>query len=711
MRFELGPLKFETGSKVAQVMEKSALPNLDPFFFIPSSLQNLGVTERPAQMHAIVHACIQAITQAALDIPVVMDKKDKASKPGVDKLNPIDHPIFDLFSRPNSYMSGTNFWEAIFQCLLLPTARTPGGQAFLIGSGMEDFSRGEMPAEIYVFDDSLISPILDSLNRLAGWKLGFGNSVQELSPDQVVRINFYNKYDWKLGMSPMCAAMAELTSDQKAKEWNIRFLENFAMVPGMISIDGSAGPPDQKQWKELQNAWAQNQAGSANAGKTAFMPWMLKYQELARSHVDFSFMEQLKWNQETILKAFRLNKWAIGDSDKLNYATAREAKRQMYDNVVLPLLRLILTEINQSWVNKLKPGNLNLRLNLSKVPALKEDTTQRLQNTEMLISMGIPAARALEYFEIDVETDDLKHLQDSTTAPEAVQAIQPATPPKLPDTESGEEAKAAKPVMVIVKALEGSARVEKSAEYVKTLFEPGEKELVPITKRFFISQRNAMLDKVDELFSGDTVGEIHPSEILPNPGAENKRIARMFMNPMLAQVKRTIVGLRSEIPEKAIDLNSTQEEIRKFVADRLMGLSEINDTTFKGVEDRLADVIAEGMADHAIPEDLKNRIKAAIREVYATRDSAARTIARTETAVITSGVRYEVFNAHGIKKQEWLSAHDDSVRPDHQKEDGHVIDVGGEFPVTGLRYPCDPNGEPEEVINCRCVAIPSGVNG
>jgi uncharacterized protein with gpF-like domain len=54
---------------------------------------------------------------------------------------------------------------------------------------------------------------------------------------------------------------------------------------------------------------------------------------------------------------------------------------------------------------------------------------------------------------------------------------------------------------------------------------------------------------------------------------------------------------------------------------------------------------------------------------------------------------------------EWLTARDDRVRDSHQELDGEVAAVGDRF-SNGLLYPLDPAGPPEEIVNCRCVALP-----
>ena len=52
----------------------------------------------------------------------------------------------------------------------------------------------------------------------------------------------------------------------------------------------------------------------------------------------------------------------------------------------------------------------------------------------------------------------------------------------------------------------------------------------------------------------------------------------------------------------------------------------------------------------------------------------------------------------------WSSTHDERTRDSHVLLDGEVRAEDGYF-SNGLEYPADPNGEPEEVYNCRCCLL------
>jgi uncharacterized protein with gpF-like domain len=107
---------------------------------------------------------------------------------------------------------------------------------------------------------------------------------------------------------------------------------------------------------------------------------------------------------------------------------------------------------------------------------------------------------------------------------------------------------------------------------------------------------------------------------------------------------------------------------------------------------------AAGMAQNAVAA----AIRAAVPQIAVAR---SKVIARTETHGAANFGANEAAKTLGIPyRREWLSASDERTRASHLAADGQIVgkddafDIGG----VGLMYPGDPEGPPEETINCRC---------
>ena len=60
----------------------------------------------------------------------------------------------------------------------------------------------------------------------------------------------------------------------------------------------------------------------------------------------------------------------------------------------------------------------------------------------------------------------------------------------------------------------------------------------------------------------------------------------------------------------------------------------------------------------------------------------------------------------GVDAREWLSSRDGRVRESHDALDGEIV-RGTETYSNGLRFPQDPEGSPDETVQCRCVELPA----
>ena len=86
----------------------------------------------------------------------------------------------------------------------------------------------------------------------------------------------------------------------------------------------------------------------------------------------------------------------------------------------------------------------------------------------------------------------------------------------------------------------------------------------------------------------------------------------------------------------------------------------------------------------------------------------AETIARTETGIAASVGADEAAQATNLQlDKRWVSTEDQRTRPTHHAANDQVRAMDKLFDVGGakMRYPRDPNGPPQEVINCRCVVL------
>lgn len=147
--------------------------------------------------------------------------------------------------------------------------------------------------------------------------------------------------------------------------------------------------------------------------------------------------------------------------------------------------------------------------------------------------------------------------------------------------------------------------------------------------------------------------------------------------------------------EKAFGMNKTwHEEIVSWLLNYGgRKVTRITETTREFIRKVVERGITEGKSAYEIGQELLSS------EINLVR---SRVIARTETNTALNFANEMATKKSGLLMEDtWLSADDARVRFSHRKVDGEVVTHGERF-SNGLRYPGDPEGSAEEVVNCRC---------
>lgn len=142
--------------------------------------------------------------------------------------------------------------------------------------------------------------------------------------------------------------------------------------------------------------------------------------------------------------------------------------------------------------------------------------------------------------------------------------------------------------------------------------------------------------------------------------------------------------------QKEINWQKVREEIIKRyrnIADEYIVL----DFEFISYIESFADEFIETTQNHA-------------DEPYYYSDDRANVISENETNTARNYDEYQTAIAIGKTSKKWITQKDELVRDTHWKVDELTIEINELFHVghSFMRFPHDPNGNAEEVVNCRC---------
>jgi len=154
--------------------------------------------------------------------------------------------------------------------------------------------------------------------------------------------------------------------------------------------------------------------------------------------------------------------------------------------------------------------------------------------------------------------------------------------------------------------------------------------------------------------------------------------------------------------KKDIEEDIFEEAIDKYLRQyRDVKIKQISQTTNRQIKQLISTGMVEGLSSTQIAKQIREKVPGISRV-------RAKVIARTETHTAANLGAYAAAEATGLNLiKEWASALDERTRDDHAEANGQQVGINESFVVGGeeLNMPGDPSGSPEQIINCRCVAL------
>lgn len=718
-----------TGSPISSQKAEATTPDFDPNF-LKSMMQLQGdssnvnaITQQPYANHPWIYAAVNAIVKNISRLQMVLfDKRNTQNRV-------TDSPVIDLFREPNQMMNGSEFFEAVYLNLLLPTTKTQGGQCFIVpldehGEVMSLVS-GKLPTFLFPFSDEHIKPLLDGAGDFVAWEYNpKGDKKLIFFNDQVMRIRLFNPYNWLQGLSPYAALRITTVADAKSAELSEKFMDNSANIGGVLKTDAKL---NKRQADDIKNMWASQYEGWSKGGKTAFLHSGLEFEQTSKTLVDLQFKDLRQMSRDTILACYGVPKSVLGLTDTVNRATAKVEKEIFWEDTLLPYIDKLWLGVNAQFMKYFGDGSMRATFDLSRIQPLKKDVTNKIKDAHQLIEDGIPAKDAYETVGLPIPDTSADWMSKPLTSRPKIDLStgdtigrKEAPDPTLEDTEETEEPKAIEAPEESKNALTSYIKAKKTKEddlqfwknYVANTLAPPEKSFKIDYIKFLVRQRNTFLDAIDVwVRDQDKSGYIK----------EGSLSSELFMIGKSVQDK-ALVSMTNPFYQEAIDMQilQLQEELGNFKTfeqtndfnksvktRRISALKGVNSTTFKGVKSHIDPIVKTAIKEQWTPSKLGRELKSVENKFFDMKIKNSKLISRTEISAIASSVRFKVFKIEGITKWRWITAGDEKVRLSHGLEgDSEPVVIGQPFPVTGLIMPLDPNGQASDVANCRCVAVP-----
>ena len=673
---------------------------------------------KPFETSAAVYKAITAIHDNVPQAdPVIYQKTadPKKRKPIIDKQ--LEY-LFD-HTDPDCKMTFLEFrqkWTGFYSLY---------GEAFIhqVKSFGQEFGTRNLPAALKILNPQYMKEDVDkATDTLIGWQY----KDRYFSVEEIIHTKSFNPYNKWRGLSPLKPITDELQIDLATLTFNLSFFRNDAR-PGLILSTEKALTKEQRL--QVREYWEKRHQGSRNAFLPAILESGLKAEQVMSTHTDMEFTKQKDMMRGEILGIWRVPEGMFNNVASLNYSTFMGQMRVFWIYTIVPLLGKFSEMMDLHIMEPYNDG-LEFDFDLTNVPAFKEELFTKFTAAKDLWAIGFTSNEINDALQLGFDGSD-KPWRDEAWVPWNMQTATNAIEnPRISETVNDPtNAPAGDP---------GDGTVDPNnpgnQQPPKTKPKPGQpapKKTPPaksITTRTFKKQLilKGFLDKHGQI-EGKIKAKMEsyfklqreiamktPPEMLMAGQTiidwtkANEKL-RKTMSPLLWEaIQHGIsLGKRAAGEGKGVNEDSAMHGFQSLFSISLDNLDGINDTTKSQIKDALTIDVTGGAAASTQRDDVLAVLTANLDNVFqnATVTRSA-LIARTESASAMNGASHLYYEALGISKKSWVSAHDDLVRESHKEcEDQGAIPSTSSF-ENGLMYPGDQNGDADEVCNCRCTLAP-----
>jgi len=366
--------------------------------------------------NVVAYQCINRIADAIASVELCIYKGDTEME---------DHPLDALLARPNPMQSYGDY------------VRAKVGFLLLAGNGYEErVTIGGQPRELYQLRPDRMKVIPSNTGIPAAYEYAINSQAVRFPVDprkltcDVRHLKMFNPLNDWYGMSPIEAGAFAIDQNTESMKWMQALLQNSARPSGALTVkDGGTLAPE--QFNRLKEQVEEQYQGSSNAGRPMLLEGGLDWVQMGLSPTDMGILETKYSSARDIALAFGVPPLLLGIKGDNTFANYAEARLAFWEDTVLPLLNMILTDWN-TWLAA--PFAVEIRPDVDSIPAIAEKRLKMWEMANASTDLTVNERRELKgYGPIDggdvvlVASSQIP-LTDAAAPPAApVQGLDPAT--------------------------------------------------------------------------------------------------------------------------------------------------------------------------------------------------------------------------------------------------------------------------------------------
>lgn len=678
-----------------------------------------------------VYRCAQVIAEDLATLPLRVGP-DPTEPGNYDMTHPLAVLLGPPPGTPNPETSSRSLWLwTVVQRLIT------GAFAWELEIGPDS----GLPMFLWPIPASHVQPVASKggSRYFDAYEVGSGRDKLVMNRNRMVYDHRPSALDWRKPESVLDAAKLDISVAVMQDRYDHAFLKNDARPAAVVVHEAYDNIEERDAWRR---SFVATHGGPDNAGKIEFVETTqggakpseaMLVQTLGLSQKDAEFIKRYESKLRAIEVAFGVPRSRLMDASGRTFANA-DAEWKGYWRTTMKNLAL---ELSDAINTKLAPkfGMDVCWFDFSGNEYLRDEPPFQAEDGIVLYRGGVVSLNELRtkvlYLPPVDGGDDL--VVQEVVAPSSTELPGSPNSQDVPDQEVGEvdepelpdegdmSSVAASPAQIArtLRKVEHNRRVreqraaatEAEARRLRMLWRQTNDNAERLENRwdkrwarFFTQQQDSIIARLEGKRGRQALREGEP----PNVDAVFDRVFWFNQTDELAV----------EMYEDVVAANATQlaatfgisfdvqapyvQDFIRVRANQLAG--HVTDTTYTAIKGALSEGVGQG---ESIP-DIAKRIRTLFQQTYKNRSTV---VARTEVISAYNGSTAEVVNnvpddvAAGM---EWLATSDDRTRDAHAFANGQRIAAGGAFIVGGesLRYPGDPAGSADNVVQCRCTVFP-----
>lgn len=668
------------------------------------------------QSNVIGYRCVSLLSKTCASIPWELYQGEREIE---------SHPILDLLKNPNPMQSRAAFFEAWVAYFAI------SGNSFIEAVRV---GAKRSPQELWVARPDKMKIVAGPLGLPSQYVFKTVSGEKRWDVDQItgqsdiLHMKSFHPTDPWYGMSPIEAATYSMDQHNESSKWNLSLLQNSGTPSGAMVVQSNDGNPSgslsDPQFKNLQTQINSRMAGSKNAGRILLLEGGLDWKSMGFSPHDMEWMEGRQGAARDIALAFGIPPILLNIPGDSTYSNYKEARLAFYEDTILPLLDMLMDELNHWLVPMFGNTGLQLKYDMDDIPALDIKRSEKFTQVSGAGFLTTNEKRTMLGFE-PIEGGDVL-LVPSGQTPITEVGFDNVTDSTEPDVQSADDSADDSDG----ENADSSEDEEKSSHKFSQINLVNRKEKQKTAKQAFeirerlsagfyhdlkeeFEDQARALEKALENVDVRTM-EFAALKVLSDSSSIEKIIAKYIKRGLVTFGTPIINGSKcfgTEFETKSSIKFQTFVDsfIRKRTAE---AIQHIEGTSIKKARRAIKEFVAEAGELGEGSQWVASKIRDQFESVSSSR---ATTIARTEMGIAASNGSLEAAKSLDIPDlmKEWVSVNDDRTRDDpsnadHAAANGQRVLLNEKFtvsPDTSMDGPGDASAPAEQVINCRCVLV------